>query len=45
MLRSCNYRRTAQLKLLTTAVFAVVLLRKQLQSYQWRALVVLFVVW
>ena len=38
-----TYAALAQLKLLTTAVFAVILLRKQLYPYQWRALVLLFV--
>lgn len=38
-----TYAILVQLKLLTTAVFAVVMLNKKLWSYQWRALCLLFV--
>ena len=38
-----TYAILVQLKLLTTAVFAVLMLNKKLWSYQWRALFLLFV--
>ena len=42
-LEGSTYAILVQLKLLTTAVFAVVMLGKKLWSYQWRALLLLFV--
>lgn len=39
----CVIQVTYQLKLLTTALFSVVMLRKQLTVYQWLSLVMLFV--
>ena len=38
-----TYSILIQLKLLTTAVFAVAFLRKRLYAYQWRALLMLFI--
>ena len=42
-LPSAQYSMIQQLKLLTTAVFCVVLLRKRIQAFQWRALFLLLV--
>lgn len=42
-LESATYSMLSQIKLLTTAVLAVIILRKRLYSYQWRALVLLFI--
>ena len=42
-LEGSTYAILVQLKLLTTAVFAVLMLGKKLWSYQWRALFLLFV--
>jgi len=42
-LESATYSMLSQLKLLTTAVFAVIILRKKLWTYQWRALILLFI--
>jgi UDP-sugar transporter A1/2/3 len=42
-LESSSYAILSQLKLLTTAVFSVLLLRKHLYAYQWRALLLLFI--
>jgi len=41
-LEGSTYAILVQLKLLTTAVFAVVMLNKKLYSYQWRVLTLLF---
>ena len=43
VLPSAQYSMIQQLKLLTTAVFCVVLLQKKIQAFQWRALVLLLV--
>ena len=42
-LESASYSMLSQLKLLTTACFAVLILRKQLMAFQWRALLLLFI--
>ena len=42
-LESASYSMLNQLKLLTTAFFAVLILRKKLWAYQWRALLLLFI--
>ena len=43
VLPSAQYSMLQQLKLLTTAVFCVILLRKRIQPFQWRALILLLV--
>ena len=43
VLPSAQYAMIQQLKLLTTAIFCVILLQKKIQPFQWRALILLLV--